>query len=39
MLDREDDPRGMAAALRFARLPVDLLQEVDPGLDATLLGV
>ena len=38
MLDREDDPRGMAAALRFARLPVDLLQEVDPGLDRTLLG-
>jgi alkylation response protein AidB-like acyl-CoA dehydrogenase len=38
LLDREQDGRGMAAALRFSRLPVDLMHEVDPALDRQLLG-
>ena len=38
MLDNERDPRGRAAALRYARLPVDLLHETDPGLDRDLLS-
>jgi hypothetical protein len=38
LLDHGGDRRGYAAALRFARLPVDLIHEVDPGLDALLLG-
>jgi hypothetical protein len=37
MLDNERDPRGRAAALRYARLPVDLLHEVDLDLDRELL--
>ena len=37
MLDNERDPRGRAAALRYARLPVDLLHEVDLDIDRTLL--
>ena len=37
MLDNERDPRGRAAALRFSRLPVDLMHETDPGLDRELL--
>ena len=39
LLDHERDPRGRAAALRFSRLPVDLIHEVDPGLDRELLGI
>jgi hypothetical protein len=39
MLDRQRDRRGLAAALRFARLPVDLVHEVDPDLDRELLGI
>ena len=39
MLDQQRDPRGLAAALRFARLPVDQLQEIDPQLDRQLLGL
>jgi alkylation response protein AidB-like acyl-CoA dehydrogenase len=39
MLDRQRDPSGVAAALRFARLPVDQLQEIDPALDRQLLGL
>jgi hypothetical protein len=38
MLDNERDPRGLAAALRFARAPVDLLQDADPELDRVLMG-
>ena len=37
MLDNERDPRGRAAALRYARLPVDLLHEIDLDLDRELL--
>jgi alkylation response protein AidB-like acyl-CoA dehydrogenase len=37
MLDNERDERGRAAALRYARQPVDLLHEVDLDLDQTLL--
>jgi hypothetical protein len=37
MLDNERDRRGRAAALRYARLPIDLLHEVDLGLDRELL--
>jgi alkylation response protein AidB-like acyl-CoA dehydrogenase len=37
MLDNERDVRGRAAALRYARLPVDLLHEVDLDLDRELL--
>jgi alkylation response protein AidB-like acyl-CoA dehydrogenase len=36
--DEEKDERGLAAAIRFARQPVDLMHDVDPGLDRTLLG-
>ncbi|HSQ68804.1 MAG TPA: acyl-CoA dehydrogenase family protein [Steroidobacteraceae bacterium] len=39
MLDQQRDPSGLAAALRFARLPVDQLQEIDPQLDRQLLGL
>jgi hypothetical protein len=39
MLDRQRDRRGLAAALRFARVPVDLVHEVDPALDRELLGL
>ena len=38
LIDNENDTRGMAAALRFSRLPVDLMHEVDPALDRELLG-
>jgi hypothetical protein len=37
-LGRGKDERGLAAAIRFARQPVDLMHDVDPGLDRTLLG-
>ena len=38
MLDHGGDRRGFAAALRYSRLPVDQLHEVDPELDRLLLG-
>jgi hypothetical protein len=38
MIDHRGDRRGFAAALRYSRLPVDLIHEVDPGLDRVLLG-
>jgi alkylation response protein AidB-like acyl-CoA dehydrogenase len=38
LLDHGGDRRGYAAALRFARLPVDLMVEVDPELDRLLLS-
>jgi hypothetical protein len=38
MLDHQGDRRGLAAALRYARLPVDLLHETDADLDQSLLG-
>jgi len=38
LLDHGGDRRGYAAALRFGRLPVDLMVEVDPALDALLLS-
>jgi acyl-CoA dehydrogenase len=38
MLDHGGDRRGYAAALRFARQPVDLMTEVDPEADRLLLG-
>ena len=37
MLDGSGDRRGYAAALRFARQPVDLMTEVDPEADRLLL--
>jgi alkylation response protein AidB-like acyl-CoA dehydrogenase len=37
MLDHGGDRRGYAAALRFSRLPIDLLQEMDPELDRLLM--
>jgi len=37
MLDQGGDRRGYAAALRFSRLPVDLIQEMDPELDRLLM--
>jgi alkylation response protein AidB-like acyl-CoA dehydrogenase len=38
MLENGGDRRGYAAALRFARQPVDLVTEVDPEADRLLLG-
>jgi acyl-CoA dehydrogenase len=38
LLENGGDRRGYAAALRFSRLPVDLMHEVDPALDALLLS-
>ena len=38
MLDNGGDRRGFAAALRYSRLPADLMHEIDPGLDRTLLA-
>ena len=38
LLDHTGDRRGLAAALRFSRVPVDLMHEVDPELDRVLLG-
>jgi len=32
------DRRGLAAALRYSRLPVDLMHESDPEPDRVLLG-
>ncbi|MFO1408277.1 MAG: acyl-CoA dehydrogenase family protein [Steroidobacteraceae bacterium] len=37
LLDHRGDRRGYAAALRFARLPVDLMHEVDTDLDRVLM--
>jgi alkylation response protein AidB-like acyl-CoA dehydrogenase len=37
MMDRDGDRRGYAAAMRYSRLPVDLMHEVDPALDRMLL--
>jgi hypothetical protein len=37
MLDHGGDRRGFAAALRYSRLSVDLIHEVDPELDRLLL--
>jgi alkylation response protein AidB-like acyl-CoA dehydrogenase len=37
MLDHGGDRRGYAAALRYSRLPVDLMQEMDPELDRLLV--
>ena len=37
MMDRHGDRRGYAAAMRYSRLPVDLMHEVDPALDRALL--
>ncbi len=38
MLDHGGDRRGYAAAMRFSRLPTDLMHELDPDLDRLLLG-
>jgi len=38
LLGHGGDRRGYAAALRYARLPVDLMHEIDPQLDRVLLG-
>ena len=38
MLDHGGDRRGYAAAMRYSRLPVDLMHELDPELDRLLLG-
>jgi alkylation response protein AidB-like acyl-CoA dehydrogenase len=38
MIDHGGDRRGYAAAMRFARQPVDLMTEVDPEGDRLLLG-
>jgi acyl-CoA dehydrogenase len=38
MLDHGNDRRGYAAAMRFSRLPVDLMHEVDAESDRLLLG-
>jgi CRP-like cAMP-binding protein len=38
LIDRGGDRRGLAAALRYSRLPVDLMHESDLELDRTLLG-
>ena len=38
LLERDGDRRGLAAALRYSRLPVDLMHEADPELDRVLLG-
>jgi acyl-CoA dehydrogenase len=37
MMDHDGDRRGYAAAMRYSRLPVDLMHEVDPELDRELL--
>jgi len=37
MIDHGGDRRGYAAALRYSRLPVDLMQEMDPELDRVLM--
>jgi alkylation response protein AidB-like acyl-CoA dehydrogenase len=38
MIDHGGDRRGYAAAMRYARQPVDLMTEVDPAADRLLLG-
>jgi hypothetical protein len=38
LLDHGGDRRGLAAALRYSRAPVDLMHESDPELDRALLG-
>jgi hypothetical protein len=38
LIDHERDRRGMAAALRYSRLPVDLMHDIDPAQDRELLG-
>jgi alkylation response protein AidB-like acyl-CoA dehydrogenase len=38
MIDHGGDRRGYAAAMRYARQPVDLMTEVDPEADQLLLG-
>jgi len=38
LLDRAGDRRGVAAALRYSRVPTDLMHEVDTDLDRVLLG-
>lgn len=38
MMDHDDDRRGFAAALRYSRVPVDLVHEVDVELDRVLLA-
>ena len=38
LLENGGDRRGYAAAMRFSLLPVDLMHEVDPELDALLLS-
>jgi len=38
MIDNGGDRRGYAAAMRFARQPVDLMTEVDPEAERLLLG-
>jgi alkylation response protein AidB-like acyl-CoA dehydrogenase len=38
LLDHGGDRRGYAAAMRYSRLPVDLMHEVDPALDRVLLS-
>lgn len=37
LLDNARDSRGLAAALRYSRAPVDLLQDFDPALDRQLV--
>jgi acyl-CoA dehydrogenase len=37
MMDHDGDRRGYAAAMRYSRLPVDLMHEIDPELDRTLM--
>jgi hypothetical protein len=39
LLDHRKDARGLAAALRYSRQPVDLLHDVEPALDRQLLGI
>jgi len=38
MIDHGNDRRGYAAAMRFSRVPVDLMHEVDAESDRLLLG-
>ena len=38
LLDHARDARGLAAALRYARAPVDLMHDFDPALERELLG-
>jgi alkylation response protein AidB-like acyl-CoA dehydrogenase len=38
LLENTGDRRGLAAALRYSRQPVDLMHESDPELDRVLLG-